>query len=47
MEIKYWCLHIPTNTRIERVGVFLSRRHFLEDLNKWNIIGGQLWKYWE
>ena len=46
-QASYVSLHTPTGLRREETRTFLSRRHFLEALNKWNRAQLGIWCYCE
>lgn len=45
-EASYFCYRIDSDKLTSLTRTFLSRRHFLEALNKWNK-ASDLYKYWE
>jgi len=45
-EFTYHFLDMKTGRRDTAVGKFRDEKHLLQELNKWNKINADLWKYW-
>lgn len=43
---RYKCLHIPSGEIWERDTLPMTFEYLMIQLNRWNIQGGEVWKYW-
>jgi len=46
ITFKYWCLHIPTGTKVQRTGTFVSLIAFHAALDSFNASQPGIWQYW-